>query len=156
MTREARSVRSVAVAIVESETNEEQDDTQQLEAAERILAAFQDEIVRLIGDTGFHALLDRSFHRSAADQGIAAQARPPTRSADYLRKLRDNIHSVPSTDSYSAMIAVLTELLSLLTRFIGADITAALVRRTWPHLAWLTPAHLEDAAADAGRDHAGN
>lgn len=135
MTGDPGHLRRIAVAIVESETSEEQDETQQLEAAERILAALQDEVVKLIGLTGFHALLDRSFQRAAAHQGYTVRTPPPSPSADYLRNFRDTIHSIPVTDTHGAMVAVLTELLSLLTRLIGADITAGLVQRTWPDVA---------------------
>lgn len=145
MTDERRGVHGVAVAIIESETAEDEDEGQQLEAAERILAALQDELVRLVGATGFHALLDRSFHRAAARQGYTVHARPPSPATDYLRNFRDNMHSIPLTDTYGAMVAVLTELLSLLTRLIGADIVAGLVQRTWPGVApWLQAEHLED------------
>lgn len=145
MTEERRGVHQVAVAIIESATAEDQDESQQLEAAERVLAALQDELVRLVGPAGFHALLDRSFHRAAAHQGYTVRARPPSSVPDYLRDFHDNMRSNPLTDTYGAMVAVLTELLSLLTRIIGADMTAGIVQRTWPGVApWLKAEHLED------------
>lgn len=139
-------VRKAAAAIVQSATSAEDDESEQLHAAERILGALQDELVRLVGATGFHALLDRAFHRAAAEQGFAVRTRPQSSPPDYMRTFRDNMSSIPVTDVHGALIAVLAELLSLLTRLIGADITAGLVQRTWPDAApWLTAAHLEDA-----------
>jgi hypothetical protein len=41
---------------------------------------------------------------------------------------------------------VLAELLGLLARLIGGDLSVRLVQRTWPDIVpWLTAAHLEDA-----------
>jgi hypothetical protein len=138
-------VYAVAAAIVRSVTAEDDDESQQLRAAERILGALQDELVRLVGATGFHALLDRSLHRAAAEQGFAVRTRPPAPPGDYMRTFNDNMSSVPPSGVRSALIAVLAELLSLLTRLIGADITAGLIQRTWPEAArGLTPAHLEN------------
>lgn len=138
--------RAVAAAIVRSVTSGDDEDSEQLRAADHILGSLQDELIRLIGPTGFHALLDRSFHRAAAQQGLAVRTRPPSTPADYMRSFHDNMRSVPPNDLHDALIAVLAELLSLLTRLIGADITAGLVHRTWPDAApWLTAAHLEDA-----------
>jgi hypothetical protein len=138
-------VRAVAAAIVRSVTSADDDESQQLHAAERILAGLQDELVRLVGTTGFHALLDRSFHRAAAEQGFAVRTRPPAPPGDYMRSFNDNMSSVPPSDVHGALVAVLAELLSLLTRLIGADITAGVVQRTWPDAArGLTAAHLEN------------
>lgn len=138
-------VRELAHALVRQETAPEADESEQLAAAERILSALQDELVELIGGAGFHALLDRSFHRAAAEHGFGGRDRSPHQSGNFLRDFRANMNSLPETEVYDALVAVLAELLALLARLVGADITARLVHRAWPDAApWLTAAHLED------------
>lgn len=138
-------VRSAATAIVRSVAPAENDESQQLHAAELIIGALQEELVRLVGTTGFHALLNRSFHRVAAEKGFAVRTRPPAPPGDYMRNFNDNMSSVPPSEVHGVLVAVLAELLSLLIRLIGADITAGVVQRTWPDAAGgLTAAHLEN------------
>ena len=137
-------VRRVAEEIVNAVISERGDEAQQLAGAEQILGALQDELIRLIGPTGFHALLDRAFQRAATQVGGHVRSRPLQRSTD-ARNFTDDIHSI-GDDTIGALIAVMAELLSLLTRLIGADITTGLVQRAWPGVAtWLTAAHLEDS-----------
>lgn len=145
MTPERAGVQELASAIVRSAAGEAGNDAQQLDAAELLLGRLQNELVRLIGPTGFHALLDRSFQRASAQRGLAVPAGPTSAPTGHRRSFRENMQSLPARDVSGALVAVLTELLSLLTRLIGADITVGLVQRTWPGAApWLTAAHLED------------
>lgn len=141
----APPVLELAEAVVRTETEPGNDERQQLAAAERVLGALQDELIRLIGGTGFHALLDRAFHRAAVEHGFAVRTRPADSSENFLRDLRDNMNTLPAHDIHGVLVAVLAELLALLARLIGGDLTARLVHRTWPGAApWLTAAHLEN------------
>jgi hypothetical protein len=138
-------VRELAETLVRRETSPDAEEADQLAAAERLLGAIQDELIDLIGGTGFHALLDRSFHRAAAEHGFGGRPRPPHPPGNFLRDFRANMNSLPEKEIFGALVAVLAELLALLARLVGADITARLVHRAWPDAApWLMAAHLED------------
>lgn len=132
-------------AIVRAEVAPDDADPEQLAAAERILGTLQDNLTPLIGGTGFHALLERAFQRAGAERSFAGGAREPGSIPNATRELRAGMEGLHSRDVHGALIRVIAELVALLARLIGADITVRLVHRTWPDtVPWLTAAHLED------------
>jgi hypothetical protein len=138
--------RRVAEAVVAFESRASQAGDDPLDAAEHIIGGLQDELVVLVGITGYNALLDRSVKRAAAERGMAVRGWPPRHADAPARAFRDDINSLPTDDVHGALVAVLAELLGLLARLIGGDLSVRLVQRTWPDVVpWLTAAHLEDA-----------
>ena len=89
-------------------------------------------LATLMGDTGFHALLSRAVVLAYAHVSWlqAVQVK-----ADGTLGVSDRVaEQVAPEEMHAGSVALVSQLLSLLMAFIGANLTLRMVREVWPKL----------------------
>jgi hypothetical protein len=96
-----------------------------VDAAQRVAVKLSAGMTLLVSSDGYRALLGRALHLARAEYPVLDGVRVGT-SDVYLEGLRE-------TDAaYDALVALLAQVIALLARFIGDDLTGNLIRQRWP------------------------
>jgi len=96
-----------------------------LEAAERVVRKLSAGMTLLVSSDGYRALLGRALYLARAEYAVLDGVRVGT-SDVYLEGLRE------TGGAYDALVAFLAQVIALLARFIGDDLTGNLIRQRWP------------------------
>jgi hypothetical protein len=118
------------------------------DAVERILRALATHIHPLMGRAGFHMLLQRALRKAQDAHPGLGMVSAPAEGDPYLPELEDATRDAPPEEAAAAAEAVIAELLGLLTRFIGTDITLELIQQSFPLLSDRTVAGTEETHDD--------
>ena len=130
-----------AVAVSRSVTNAESStarilvvhesrDAKASSALERIYGQMFDRLAPIIGASGVHALFVRAVERARAESSFvdfAIGASP----RDAARSSVEAFEGLAPQAAQDAAIAITAKFLSLLTTFLGADLTAQILRSAW-------------------------
>jgi hypothetical protein len=110
-----------------------------MEAAERVITKLSAGVTLLVSSDGYRALLGRALYLARAEYAILDGVRVGT-SDVYLEGLRE------TGGAYDALLALVAQVIGLLARFIGDDLTGNLIQQRWPD------APSERQASSAGRN----
>lgn len=89
-------------------------------------------LTTLMGTGGFRSLLARALVLAGAD---AAWLREVEVDADGIMKEQEGLHArLEAGELFEGKVALLTQLIGLLTVFIGEELTARLMRDAWPEV----------------------
>ena len=101
-------------------------------AAERTCQKLCTRLARLVTAAGCQSLLARAIHLAAAEapflRGVRAGMLPET----CLQGFAESAQGASSEQVQGAVVAVVTQLISLLALFIGDQMTGRLVHDVWP------------------------
>jgi hypothetical protein len=96
-----------------------------LEGSQRVTTKLSAGITLLVSSDGYRALLGRALFLARAEYGVLDGVR--VGASDF------SLEGLPETGAaYEALVAFLAHVIALLARFIGDDLTAKLIRRSWP------------------------
>jgi hypothetical protein len=96
-----------------------------VEAVQRVTTKLSAGMTLLVSSDGYRALLGRALHLARAEYPVLNGVGVGT-SDVYLEGLRE-------TDAaHDALVAFLAQVIALLARFIGDDLTGNLIRQRWP------------------------
>jgi hypothetical protein len=122
--------RDLAKRLLAHETPQPPDAAQAIAGAEQVLDNLREQLVRWFGADGAHALLSRALDRARAEQPALAHATIESRGRVRLRSLGEATGSIEAL--ITALTQVVTGVLTLLARLIGADMVARVVQQAWP------------------------
>lgn len=105
---------------------------ERLEGAERIVGALAARIQPLVGRDGFYMLLQRALKRAEASHPALGKVRADRDGEVHLEGLAEAGRGAGLEEATAAAEAIVAEVLALLARFIGADMTIRLVRQAFP------------------------
>jgi hypothetical protein len=103
-----------------------------VDAGERILQALSERLGLLVGTGGFHMLLERALKRAREEHRLLGNVRPDPHGGRMLGGLAEAVQDEDPEEVASAVEAVITELIGLVSRFLGADMAVRLVRQSLP------------------------
>jgi hypothetical protein len=96
-----------------------------LEGAQRVTTKLSADITVLVSSDGYRALLGRALYLARAEYSVLEGVR--VGASDFsLEGLRE------TSTAFDALVAFLAQVTALLARFIGDDLTAKLIRQSWP------------------------
>jgi hypothetical protein len=96
-----------------------------LEGTQRVTTKLSTGITLLVSSDGYRALLGRALYLARAEYSLLDGVRVGT--SDFsLEGLRE------TGTAYEALVSFLAQVIALLVRFIGDDLTAKLIRQSWP------------------------
>jgi hypothetical protein len=104
------------------------------EAAERVLERLAERIKPLVGAGGFALLLQRALRRTLKEHPWLGAVQIDSATPWRLRGLTEASENQTREEALIAAQAVLTELIGLLARFLGADIAIRVVRQSFPEM----------------------
>ena len=133
MTASLPEVRSLARALFEGQSPDSGADSQ-VEAAERVLRRLSDRISPLVGSAGFALLLQRALKRARAEHPWLGAVHVDQETPWGLVGMVDVAREVTPDDAAAAAQALITELIGLVARFLGADMAIRLVRQSFPEV----------------------
>jgi hypothetical protein len=103
-------------------------------AAEQCLLDLGEYLVVLVGIEGYHALLERALQLGIGEfpalASVQARFHPPGRVVGLHRTAR----RIPPDDVQDALALTLANLIWLLTKLIGKDLSLHLLRDVWPRM----------------------
>jgi hypothetical protein len=103
-------------------------------AAEQCLLDLGEYLVVLVGVEGYHALLERALRLGVGEfpalASVQARYRPPGRVVGLQRSAR----RLPPDDVQDALALTLANLIWLLSKLIGKDLSLHLLRDVWPRM----------------------
>jgi hypothetical protein len=142
--------RDLAKRLLAHETPQPSDAAQAIAGAEQVLDNLREQLVRWFGVDGAQALLSRALDRARAEQPALAHATIESRGRVRLRSLGEATGGSSET-LHTALIQVVTGVLTLLARLIGADMVERVVQQAWPGEGFIQSTHLaRTGPADAG------
>lgn len=96
-----------------------------LEGTQRVTTKLSTGITLLVSSDGYRALLGRALYLARAEYSVLDGVRVGT--SDFsLEGLRE------TGTGHEALVSFLAQVIALLARFIGDDLTAKLIRQSWP------------------------
>ena len=96
-----------------------------LEGTQRVTTKLSTGITLLVSSDGYRALLGRALYLARAEYSLLDGVRVGT--SDFsLEGLRE------TGTAHEALVSFLAQVIALLARFIGDDLTAKLIRQSWP------------------------
>lgn len=96
-----------------------------MEGSQRVTTKLSAGITLLVSSDGYRALLGRALFLARAEYSVLDGVR--VGASDFsLEGLRE------TGAAYEGLVAFLAHVIALLARFIGDDLTAKLIRRSWP------------------------
>jgi len=95
-----------------------------VEAAERVAVRLSGGVSSLVSQDGYRALLKRALYLVRAEYGDLGVAGIGT-SDIYLDGLREQL-------TEEALVSLFAQVIALLARFVGDDLTGNLIRQRWP------------------------
>jgi len=132
MSRTTQQMRNVAARLIACEMNAAHSSEATLPAAARVLEKLRPQLATMMGSAGFRAVLARSLALAAAkDHSLAAVELKENDTLEGWKRLEEQEGAERVTES---SVLLVTQLLGLLTAFIGDNLTLRLVRNVWPKL----------------------
>ncbi|HEY8758705.1 MAG TPA: hypothetical protein VIN74_09425 [Candidatus Limnocylindria bacterium] len=131
--------RELARWLLAHEMDDRPDPRTPVEAAERVITKLSAGVTLLVSSDGYRALLGRALYLARAEYAILDGVRVGT-SDVYLEGLGE------TGGAYDALVALVAQVIGLLARFIGDDLTGNLIQQRWPD------APSERQASSAGRN----
>lgn len=107
-----------------------------VEAAQEVLAGLAERISPLVGGGGVHLLLQRALKRSRREHPWLSEIRLEREVPWHLAGATEAAEALDPEEVASAAEAVLSELIGLVARFLGADMAIRLVRQSFPAASW--------------------
>jgi hypothetical protein len=96
-----------------------------LEGTQRVTTKLSTGMTTLVSSDGYRALLGRALYLARAEYSLLDGVRVGT--SDFsLEGLRE------TGMAHEALVSFLAQVIALLARFIGDDLTAKLIRQSWP------------------------
>jgi hypothetical protein len=105
-----------------------------LATVETVLQTLGDRIAPLIGREGFHMLLQRALKRASDAHPHLHSVRVQRDAGSCLAGTAELGRDASPKEATAAVEAIIGEVVSLLARFVGADLTIQLVRQAFPEL----------------------
>jgi hypothetical protein len=96
-----------------------------LEGTQRVTTKLSTGITSLVSSDGYRALLGRALYLARAEYSVLDGARVGT-SGFSLEGIRE------TGTANEALVSFLAQVIALLARFIGDDLTTKLIRQSWP------------------------
>jgi len=115
----------LARSLVAHEMDDRPDPRTPAEAAERVATKLSAGVTLLVSSDGYRALLGRALYLARAEYAVLDGVRVGT-SDVYLEGLRE------TGAAHDALVAFFAQVIALLARFIGDDLTGNLIRQRWP------------------------
>jgi hypothetical protein len=100
-------------------------------AAERVILSLRDRLMLWFGPDGFQALLGRALHRAQAQHPSLGVVRALEGDDHPLYELHQREVAAEPV-SREALLDLITTMLEVLTRLVGADLVKRLVHQIWP------------------------
>lgn len=97
-----------------------------------MLAGLYEELRTLIGPGGYHALLVRALALASKDHPVLRRVGAERGSLPSLSGLPQGSGTADSAQAEDALLTLTAELLELLCRNIGVELTHTLLHRGWP------------------------
>jgi hypothetical protein len=110
-----------------------------VKAAERALLELGAHLSQLVGSEGYRALLARALQVAATDYPFLASVEPAANPPGRLVGLPRRAQRRPPREVHLALAVTLTNLIRVLSTFIGDDLTLRLLSDVWPRLAACSP-----------------
>ena len=101
-------------------------------AGERMLSRLHDHLAGVLGPDGSHAVFARALDRARLDQPLLADVRIPLLAGERIIQAVAPRRPEDQTAITEACIALMTGVLALLTRLIGADMVDRIIEQAWP------------------------
>lgn len=105
----------------------------QAEAAERVLQRLSERISPLVGTGGFFLLLQRALRRTTAEHPWLGAVQMESQTPWRLPGMANAAGAAPD-EATAAAQALVSELIGLIARFLGADMAIRLVRQSFPEI----------------------
>lgn len=125
------AAQELARLLIVLETPESPDAAQAIAGAEQVLEQLRVQLARWFGADGAHALLARALDRARAEQPALASAvlesRGRVRLSSLAKSAEDSLEHLTAS-----LTLVVSAVITLLTRLIGADLVARVVEQAWP------------------------
>jgi hypothetical protein len=101
-------------------------------ASDRLLRQLHAQLARWLGRDGSHAVLARALDRTRADhQSLAGATLDPR--GPRLLVVGESLRDRDPAEVTEALVVLLTAVLDLLTRLIGAELLSRLLLQAWPN-----------------------
>lgn len=126
-------VRALARALINAKGAADPTDPQ-LQAVEAVLRDLSARISPLMGGAGFQMLLERALTRAQEGHPQLARVEAVRDGDRYLVESAEAAVDAPVAENGAAAEAIISELIGLLARFVGADMAIGLVRQAFPEL----------------------
>lgn len=118
--------------LLRQEANDSEEPEALLTAAERCLQKLCTRLAKLMTAAGCQSLMARAIQLATAEapflQGVRAGMIPGA----CLEGVHEGVQGLDSEQKQAGLVGVLTQLIGLLERLIGEDVTRRLVRDVWP------------------------
>ena len=126
-------IRALARSLLESASDSPEIE-ERLEATQRVLAGLATRLSPLVGEGGFHLLLQRALKRSQAEHAWVGAIRPDATGPLTWPGLAEGVLDVEPEEVAAGTEAAIAELIGLVSRFLGADMTIRIVRQSFPEM----------------------
>lgn len=133
MSRPLPEVRSLVRTLLDASAADDSVESRVL-AAQHVLAGLANAMTPLVGIGGIHLLLQRALRRSRAAHPWLHAIQLDRESPWRLQGAAEAAHGHTPEEVTAAAEELLAELVGLLVRFLGADMTIRLVRRSFPEM----------------------
>jgi len=130
--RNLPEVRAFARRLVEQAGAEAPERTV-VDAGERVLQALGERLSFLVGSAGLHMMFVRALKRAQEDHALLGAVLPAQNGGPLLTGLEEAAEEAGAgrQEVLAAVEAVITELIGLLARLLGAEMAARLVRQSF-------------------------
>jgi hypothetical protein len=114
------------------------------DAMERACQALHNRLVPLVGAAGFDALIGRAVKLAAREFPFLAAIVAMTAPTSSLDGLQPAVEGREPAEVRDALVAILTNLISLLVIFIGENLALRKMREVWPDM----PLHSPESSSE--------
>jgi hypothetical protein len=125
--------RALARRLLARETGAHATPGEAVAASDRLLRPLHAQLAHWLGQDGSHAVLARALDRTRVGHPSLADATLDPRGERLLAVPADSIRDRDSAEVTEALVALISALLALLTRLIGADLVTRLLQQVWPN-----------------------
>jgi hypothetical protein len=141
VTPSAPPERELARRLVVREIGEQDTPTATLAATDRVLRQLDEHLARWFGRDGSRAVLARGLDRARAAHPLLTDATLARSDERLLIALAERARDASPEEVREALMATIAAVIALLTRLIGGDMVARLVRQLEPDRTFERPAH---------------
>lgn len=131
---QAFSVHHVAQHLLTWEATRTEEPLELPEVTSRACTRLCHQFGRLVGDAGCDLLMVRALSRAAAEHPMLQGVRWHNGATGCLEGLAEHAADHDPSQVQAACGSIITAFLSILTRFIGEDLTRRQLERAWPEL----------------------
>lgn len=133
MTRPPPEVRALGRMLLES-ASESPKIEERLEATQRVLVGLATRLSPLVGEGGFHLLLQRALKRSQADHPWVRAIAPDATGPLAWPGLAEAVDGVEPEEVAAGTETAIAELIGLVSKFLGADMTIRILSQSFPEV----------------------